>query len=394
MCSSLPIETLQAIQKETIALDTNWVDIVDQRRTLCLVSHFWKDAADQCVALWTSIDIQRFTTPKLLRRCLSCCPDESSTSITIDLASPTHVNKAGKEETVNCVSIETLLEMLTRHLASASNKVVKVQIVNGPESHVRRLGDWFALHRWPRLQSLALKPMWSDMADVGELSFPHTHNIASLEIDGISLLSVPRSLRRALRELTLRGSSSAAWIGFWNAMSEASSLEQLVLDRVSIPHSNSMQFAQLNALRRLHVYCEHPTEADVVTGLDVSALDLLQVRALRDASIQDVVLANATIFARSKSVVLLQRYDVGGPVLAALRVMRDVSHLNIGYCGAEGADALAEFVVEGGCLRSLQEVQCGGIFNEALMEVIAGGQFASDFTIVQQGRTVRGRPLK
>ncbi|KAK7018955.1 hypothetical protein R3P38DRAFT_3200164 [Favolaschia claudopus] len=393
MCPSLPIETVQAIQVETIALDTNLVDIVDQRRTLCLVSRFWKDAAEQCAALWTSIDVQRFTTAIFLRRCLSRCSEGSSTSITIHLDFPKHVKKSGKDEIVNCMSTEMLLDMLTCELAPASKKVVKLQIVDGPESDVRRVVDWFAVHPWPRLQRLALKSMWTDVVGADEMSFPLTHQISSLEIVDISLLSVPSSLRHALRELTLRGSSSGESIGFWNAMSEASSLEKLVLDRVCIPPSNSTQFAQLKALRSLYVCCEHSTEAAVVAGLDVCALDLLEVRAIRDASIQDVVRANATIFACSKSVVLLQRYDVGGSVLAALRVMRVVSHLDVGYCGAEGATALAEFVVEGGYLRSLQEVMCGGVFNESLMEIIAAGQFASNFTIIQQGRLVRARPL-
>ncbi|KAK7013158.1 hypothetical protein R3P38DRAFT_2789339 [Favolaschia claudopus] len=393
MNESLAPEIFQAILLQVVdPRDPKqaWVEIVDQRRTLCYVSKYWEKMVAGFSELWTPITIQRFTTPSLLSRCLKCCGEDRVIDITMDLGAWKVTAKDKVLTNVKSVPMDQFLEMIDGVLMPFANRIASMSVENEKEREVSMVANMMAEHSWPRLQKLALKPSWYDGSPRRAFALPQVHQINDFQLDIISPRQVPISIFPTLHILALRESLNGHWNAFEVVIRQLTDIRQLKLDKVTVtrPHPN-IAVRMADTLHTLHFYYENTGQAEILGALDISRLDRLSIRAYDNGDLRDAITSNPSVFAHSREISICQRNDdTQEGTFAALVAMRDVVCLDMGLCGSLGVEALKEFVRQGRELSSLENVDCGGVFNAQDMEYIAGGRFAQNFRVMQHGQVV------
>ncbi|KAK6992867.1 hypothetical protein R3P38DRAFT_3224789 [Favolaschia claudopus] len=396
MHQSLPTEMVEAILLE--ALDpsnpnTTWVDFVDLRRTLCLVCKIWKTLVEGHSTLWSTITIQRFSTPALLRRCMDIYKGTDAV-LTIDARARKDTVKDKKLQKVENVHMDRFLAMIGAEVMPSAWKVARVTVKSGGETEIEQVTNLLAQHSWPSLQALALQPSSNMGAAPRVFDLPQTHQITTLHLDTASPRHIPLSVFPSLHDLALRNSDCGHWNGFETILHLLTHIRRLTLDKIKIAGWHSDRVVQMpDTLDTLRFSYESVEGAAVLARLEIGGLETLEIRAYGGRDLRDAVASNPSIFARSRKITVAQRHDseleTREATLAVLHAMHDVVRLDMACFGPPGVAALKEFVSKGGQLEDLEEVKCGGIFNEADMQYIAGGKFGQKFVIMQHGGVVR-----
>ncbi|KAK6992590.1 hypothetical protein R3P38DRAFT_3225225 [Favolaschia claudopus] len=370
MDASLPTEVFQAILLEVVDhRDPNesWVEIVDQRLTLCSVCRYWREVASGYTELWTAITVQRFTNHHLLCYCLEHCGDQRDMTITIDLGPWNATLKNKSMKSVKSAPLERFLKMIDEVLMPFANRIASITVKNETEQEIKMVTDLMAQYSWPRLRKLALRPSWNDGSLRRAFALPQHHRISHFRLRVASPRQFPLSVFASLHELTLQESHNGDWKAFDNIMRASVEIRCLRLDKVetTIPHpSRSVKMA--DTLHTLHFCYENPRQAGLLQGVDVGPLERLTVQAYGSSDLRQAIFNNPSMFAHSRDISISQRNDdTRKGSFAALLAMCDVVHLDMARCGSMGVAALREFVSQDGELKCLEVVRCGVIWRHS-----------------------------
>ncbi|KAK6992747.1 hypothetical protein R3P38DRAFT_2801881 [Favolaschia claudopus] len=365
MDASLPTEVFQAILLEVVDHrdpNENWVEIVDQRLTLCSVCRYWREVASGYTELWTAITVQRFTNHHLLCYCLEHCGDQRDMTITIDLGPWNATLKNKSMKSVKSAPLERFLKIIDEVLMPFANRIASITVKNETEQEIKMVTDLMAQYSWPRLRKLALRPSWNDGSLRRAFALPQHHRISHFHLRVASPRQFPLSVFASLHELTLQESHNGDWKAFDNIMRASVEIRCLRLDKVetTIPHpSRSVKMA--DTLHTLRFCYENPRQAGLLQGVDVGPLERLTVQAYGSSDLRQAIFNNPSMFAHSRDISISQRNDdTRKGSFAALLAMCDVVHLDMARCGSMGVAALRDFVSQDGELKCLEVVRCGG----------------------------------
>ncbi|KAK7019587.1 hypothetical protein R3P38DRAFT_2782913 [Favolaschia claudopus] len=344
MHQSLPTEMVEAIFLE--ALDpsnpnTTWVDFVDLRRTLCLVCKIWKTLVEGHSTLWSTITIQRFSTPALLKRCMDIYKGTDAV-LTIDA----RARERYRERQETAESPKRLYGLLPGDDRRGGD-AFGLESSEGDREIRRRSRDRAGYKPAGATQLAALTGTGTAAI---EQHGGGTKSITTLHLDTASPRHIPLSVFPSLHDLTLRNSNCGHWNGFETILHLLTHIRHLTLDKIKIAGWHSDRVVQMpDTLDTLRFSYETVEGAAVLARLEIGRLETLEIRAYGNRDLRDAVASNPSIFARSRKITVAQRHDseleTREATLAVLHAMHDVRSTRHGMfrtTGRGGVEGIRE----------------------------------------------------